>query len=207
MTAAAVRSKGRTGWDHLAWVVGAGVLGIAVTAVFAGVLHMPRDPFVGCYVATAGMFLVSYCRWSRTDLLQSVVHGWKWGGPSGLRHGRAESRPRLRHQPRQARVHRRADGGSACRKTRKQKPPGPRVRGIGNASINLTRPALSSPACNVGRGTAPATGVLHARSAAQTEAAPAGAPGCTNPHDGDRAFRTTWSSPSPQRSGQRGCGT
>jgi hypothetical protein len=87
MTSSAVQSRKRTWWGHLAWVLGAGVLGIAVTAVFAGLLHLPRDLFVGCYTVTAGAFLAVYSRWAGIDLRRHLVHRWRWGAVGAVLSG------------------------------------------------------------------------------------------------------------------------
>jgi hypothetical protein len=67
------------GWGHLAWVLGPGILGIAVTAIFAGWLRLSRDLFVLVYTGIAGAFLAGYCCWARIDLRRCLSHRWQWG--------------------------------------------------------------------------------------------------------------------------------
>jgi hypothetical protein len=73
-------SEGRPAyWGHLAWVLGAGVLGFAVTAFFAGTLHLRRDLFVLAYSGIAGAFLAGYFRWAGLDLRRHLGYRWRWG--------------------------------------------------------------------------------------------------------------------------------
>jgi MFS family permease len=64
---------------HLIWVIGAGVLGCAVSAVFAGWLHLRRTIFLIPYVLLASAFIAGYARWSQLDIGNLIGHNWPWG--------------------------------------------------------------------------------------------------------------------------------
>jgi hypothetical protein len=73
------KTEGRRSWGHLLWVLAAGALGLAITAVFAGYLRLPRTPFVALYAATGGTLVCTYLHWSGLDLRQHLLHHWPWG--------------------------------------------------------------------------------------------------------------------------------
>lgn len=66
-------------WEHLLWVIGAAVLGFAVAAIFAGLLHLPRVLSLVPYVVLGSAFLYGYVRWSGVDVVHGVRRHWGWG--------------------------------------------------------------------------------------------------------------------------------
>ncbi|MGD2166426.1 MAG: hypothetical protein PVH50_12960 [Anaerolineae bacterium] len=70
---------GHSWWTHLIWVFAAGVVGFAITAVFAGWLELRREWVVLAYLAIAGAFLYGYAVWSQIDLIQAVRRRWLLG--------------------------------------------------------------------------------------------------------------------------------
>jgi hypothetical protein len=79
VAARAVRPLPVTWWSHLLWVAAAGLLGMAVAAVFAGVLQLPRNLYLIFYFAIIGAFLYAYVHWSGADLKQEFARFWVWG--------------------------------------------------------------------------------------------------------------------------------
>lgn len=61
------------------WVLAAALLGFAVTAIFAGMLALPRDAFVAVYVAIVASFLWAYIRWTGLDIHSFLLRRWAWG--------------------------------------------------------------------------------------------------------------------------------
>ena len=68
-----------SGWMHLLWIVGAGLLGFGITAVFAGWLRLRRDWLVLVYLVVAGSFLYAYFSWSGIDLTTELRERWAVG--------------------------------------------------------------------------------------------------------------------------------
>lgn len=68
-----------TGWGHLLWVPGAAIVGMAVSAVFAGLLELPRGLYLIFYVASAGALFYGYLRWSGIDAWKGIRERWMWG--------------------------------------------------------------------------------------------------------------------------------
>lgn len=66
-------------YSHVLWVLAAWALGFAISAVFSGVLELPRARFVAVYLVIAGPFLGAYAMWSRIDLRSMLHHRWLWG--------------------------------------------------------------------------------------------------------------------------------
>jgi hypothetical protein len=66
-------------WASGLWILLAGALGFAVSAVFASLLHWSRDWFLLPYTVFIGAFLYAYGRWSRLDLRQHCCQRWRWG--------------------------------------------------------------------------------------------------------------------------------
>jgi hypothetical protein len=63
----------------LAWVLAAGLLGLAISAMFSGWLHLSRRAFLVPYVVLSGAFLYGFARWSQLDLVALFVQNWAWG--------------------------------------------------------------------------------------------------------------------------------
>jgi hypothetical protein len=64
---------------YLGWIVAAGALGFAISAIFAGVLHLPRNIYLIPYLGLAGLFLYAYVRWSGLSIGNLFRHNWYWG--------------------------------------------------------------------------------------------------------------------------------
>jgi hypothetical protein len=64
---------------NFGWIVAAALLGFAITALFAGVLRLPRSIFLVVYLALATPFLYAFMRWSNLSLSELIRHNWVWG--------------------------------------------------------------------------------------------------------------------------------
>jgi len=64
---------------NIGWIVAAALLGFAIAAVFAGLLHLPRGVFLVVYLALAGPFLYAFVRWSNLSIGSLIRHNWVWG--------------------------------------------------------------------------------------------------------------------------------
>ncbi|MEW6669345.1 MAG: CPBP family glutamic-type intramembrane protease [Thermodesulfobacteriota bacterium] len=69
----------KTAWGHLVWVLAGALLGMAVAAVFAGVLRLPRNLYLVPYVVLVSAFLWGYVRWSGVDLDHLIRDRRGWG--------------------------------------------------------------------------------------------------------------------------------
>ncbi len=74
-----IRERGHAWWAHLAWVVGASIMGFAIPALFAGGLHVTREFFVLPYFCASAVFLYLYVRWSGVDVYARLRQHWVWG--------------------------------------------------------------------------------------------------------------------------------
>ena len=68
----------RAWWSYLLWVPAAAILGFAVPAVFAGLLHLPRNIYLVPYVVLISTLLYGYLRWSNINIGESVRYHWLW---------------------------------------------------------------------------------------------------------------------------------
>jgi hypothetical protein len=66
-------------WEYLLWIPAAALLGFAVAAIFAGLLHLPRRIYLIPYVALVGLFLYAFLRWSEISLTELFSQNWIWG--------------------------------------------------------------------------------------------------------------------------------
>ncbi|HTP09180.1 MAG TPA: hypothetical protein VMP08_13080 [Anaerolineae bacterium] len=66
-------------WKYLLWIPAAALLGFAVAAIFAGLLHLPRRIYLIPYVALVGLFLYAFLRWSEISLTELFSQNWIWG--------------------------------------------------------------------------------------------------------------------------------
>ena len=64
---------------NIAWILAAALLGSAVSALFAGVLRLPRKAFLLVYLALIGPFIYAFARWSKLDVGSLLQHNWGWG--------------------------------------------------------------------------------------------------------------------------------
>ncbi len=79
VSAAGPYPRHRLWWEYTLWIAGAGVLGFAISAFFAGILQLPRALFLVPYVTLTLAFLFAYARWSRLDARRAALHHWGWG--------------------------------------------------------------------------------------------------------------------------------
>jgi hypothetical protein len=75
----AARPVPMTWWGHLLWIAAAGVFGMAVAAVFAGLLQLPRNLYLVFYYGLIGAFLYGYARWGGVNLVKLFSEHWLWG--------------------------------------------------------------------------------------------------------------------------------
>jgi hypothetical protein len=67
----------------LGWVLAAGLLGFATSAIFSGWLHLVRRRFLVPYFALTGAFLCGFCYWRQIDLISLLTQNWIWGLVAG----------------------------------------------------------------------------------------------------------------------------
>ena len=65
--------------QQLWWVLAAAVVGFGISAIFAGLLMLPRDGFLGVYLILTAPLLIGYVRWSQLDITQLLRHHWGRG--------------------------------------------------------------------------------------------------------------------------------
>jgi hypothetical protein len=66
-------------YAYLGWIAVAALFGFAISAIFAGVLRLPRSIYLIPYVALSSLLLYAYVRWSRLAIGDLVRHHWVWG--------------------------------------------------------------------------------------------------------------------------------
>ncbi len=64
---------------YIGWVLAAGLLGFALSMIFAGVLHLPRNLYLIPYIGISGLFFYAYIRWSGLSISALLRHHWVWG--------------------------------------------------------------------------------------------------------------------------------
>lgn len=64
---------------HLLWSLAAAALGWALSAIFAGMLHLARPLFLVPYVVVSAIFLVGYLRWGGFAWRSHLAQNWGWG--------------------------------------------------------------------------------------------------------------------------------
>ncbi len=64
---------------NFGWIVAAALLGFAISAVFAGLLHLPRSLFLVVYVVLVVPFLYAFMRSSSLSAGSLLKHNWIWG--------------------------------------------------------------------------------------------------------------------------------
>jgi len=72
-----------TWWFYLIWVPAATLLGLSVSAVFAGWLRLSRRIFLAVYLISTSIFLYALLRWSGIDLGAMITQNWTWGLTAG----------------------------------------------------------------------------------------------------------------------------
>jgi hypothetical protein len=66
-------------WQHLLWIVAAGVIGFVVATIFAGQLQLSRRWFLVPHLLLSGGLVVAYFWWSGIDLVALIQRHWIWG--------------------------------------------------------------------------------------------------------------------------------
>ncbi len=66
-------------YTYPGWIIVAGLLGFAISFVFAGVLRLPRRIFLMPYVLLASLFLYFFLLWSGIPFRELIRHNWIWG--------------------------------------------------------------------------------------------------------------------------------
>lgn len=66
-------------WAAAAWLAAALAIGFAVPAVFAGVLHWPRNWYLVAYLLVAGVLLAAYFRRMSPAPGAWLLRRWPWG--------------------------------------------------------------------------------------------------------------------------------
>jgi len=66
-------------WIYLLWTLAAGVLGLLISAIFAGVFRWRRSVFLVPYVLLIGFFLYSYFYWRHLNIGELITRNWLWG--------------------------------------------------------------------------------------------------------------------------------
>jgi hypothetical protein len=66
-------------WTYVLWTLAAGVLGLFISAIFAGLFRMRRAVFLVPYVLLAGAFLYGYFHWAHLNVGEFIIRNWLWG--------------------------------------------------------------------------------------------------------------------------------
>jgi hypothetical protein len=65
--------------ENVIWIVGTGIIGFAVAAVFAGKLRLRRNAFLLAYVPISAALLCVFLIRNEVDILRVVSRNWIWG--------------------------------------------------------------------------------------------------------------------------------
>jgi len=69
-----------SGWtSYFFWSTVAGVVGLAISAIFAGIYRMQRALFLVPYVTVVGCFLYGYVQFVHLDVGNLLSRNWLWG--------------------------------------------------------------------------------------------------------------------------------
>ena len=68
-----------TWWSYFLWIPTAALLGFALAAIFAGLLHLPRNIYLIPYVGLVSLFFYAFIRWSGLSVINLLRHNWYWG--------------------------------------------------------------------------------------------------------------------------------
>lgn len=66
-------------YAYLGWIFAAGLFGFVISAIFAGLLCLPRSIYLIPYIGLASLFLYAYVRWSGLSIGNLIRHNWVWG--------------------------------------------------------------------------------------------------------------------------------
>lgn len=70
-------------WLYLGWVLAAGLLGLAISAVLSGRMRLSRRLFLVPYFVLTALFLYCFCRWNQLNVTSFLVRNWLWGMLAG----------------------------------------------------------------------------------------------------------------------------
>ena len=70
-------------WSMVIWVMAAGILGFAISAVFAGWLKLSRHTFLIPYVILTSIFLYIFIVFNGIDVVAILAKNWAWGMLAG----------------------------------------------------------------------------------------------------------------------------
>ncbi len=69
-----------TGWlIYVLWTLIAGILGLLISAIFAGIFRLKRSVFLVPYALLVGLFLFSYFKWAHLNIEELIIRNWLWG--------------------------------------------------------------------------------------------------------------------------------
>jgi hypothetical protein len=66
-------------YAHIGWIIAAGLLGFAISVIFARLLRLPRNLYLVPYVVCSSLFLYAYVKWSGLPILDLIRYQWIWG--------------------------------------------------------------------------------------------------------------------------------
>lgn len=71
-------------WIMVGWVIGASILGFAISAFFAGWMKLSRNRFLIPYVSIISIFLCSFIVLNDIDVANLLTENWAWGILAGV---------------------------------------------------------------------------------------------------------------------------
>jgi hypothetical protein len=71
-------------YAYLGWIIAAGLMGFAISFIFAGVLRLPRSLYLIPYVGLSSLFLYAFIRWCGIPFGDLIRHHWVWGLVGGV---------------------------------------------------------------------------------------------------------------------------
>jgi hypothetical protein len=71
-------------WLSVFWVLGAGLLGFGISAMFSSWLRMPRRHFLIPYIGLTSAFLFWFFQANEIDLVARLAENWIWGVIAGV---------------------------------------------------------------------------------------------------------------------------
>ena len=71
-------------WSAFVWIVGACLVGFAVTAIFSAWLRLSRDLFLIPYITLGSIFLVAFVVMNDIDVVALLRDNWAWGLVAGV---------------------------------------------------------------------------------------------------------------------------
>ena len=69
----------RAWYAYLGWIIAAGLLGFAISFIFAGVLRLPRSLYLIPYIGFSGLFLYAFVKWGGFSIGELIRKHWVWG--------------------------------------------------------------------------------------------------------------------------------